>query len=113
MDETYPLDLIRNVAASTGLPESTASRLVTDVTAYFSETVEEFVARRHAELQDKSKKRNDDIWPQLAAELKGRRFKAAELSERQLRRIVYPDNSRDSSRTGKAEQSSSMQGKRS
>ena len=109
MDETYPQDLIRNVVASTGLPEATASRLVTDVTAYFSETVEEFVARRHAELQDKSKKRNDDIWPQLAAELKSRRFKAAELSERQLRRIVYPDNSR----TGKAEQSSSMQGKRS
>jgi hypothetical protein len=89
MDETYPQDLIRNVAASTGLPEATASRVVTDVAAYFSETVEQFVTRRHAELQDNSNKRNDDIWPQLAAELRGRRFSAENLTERQLRRIVY------------------------
>jgi hypothetical protein len=89
MDETYPQDLIRNVAASTGLPEATASRVVADVVAYFSETVDQFVRRRHAELQDKSNKRNDDIWPQLAAELKARRFSADDLTERQLRRIVY------------------------
>lgn len=89
MDETYPQDLIRNVAASTGLPEATASRVVTDVAAYFSETVEQFVKRRHAELHDKGNKRNDDIWPQLAVELRGRRFRAEDLSDRQLRRIVY------------------------
>ncbi len=89
MDETYPQDLILNVAASTGLPEAIASRVVTDVVAYFSETVDQFVTRRHAELQGKSNKRNDDIWPQLAGELKARRFSAEELTERQLRRIVY------------------------
>jgi Fe-S cluster assembly scaffold protein SufB len=89
MDETYPQDLIRNVAASTGLPDATAARVVADVAAYYDETVEAFVTRRHAELQDKSNKRNDDIWPQLAAELKSRRFRAEDLTERQLRRIVY------------------------
>jgi hypothetical protein len=89
MDETYPQDLISNVAASTGLPEATASRVVADVAAYFGETVEQYVTRRHAELQGKSNKRNDDIWPQLAAELKARRFRAADLTERQLRRIIY------------------------
>ncbi|MGD0698786.1 MAG: hypothetical protein ABSA02_02765 [Trebonia sp.] len=89
MDETYPQDLIRNVAESTGLPEATASRVVADVAAYFGETVDQFVARRHAELQGKGNKRNDAIWPQVAAELKARRFRAADLTERQLRRIVY------------------------
>jgi hypothetical protein len=89
MNETYQQDLIRNVAESTGLPEATASRVIADVAAYFSETVEAFVTRRHAELQGKGNKRNDDIWPQLAAELKARRFKAGDLTERQLRRIVY------------------------
>ena len=89
MDDTYPQDLISNVAASTGLPEATASRVVADVAAYFSETVDQFVKRRHAELQDKANKRNDDIWPQLEAELASRRFRAESLSERQLRRIVY------------------------
>ena len=89
MDETYPQDLISNVAASTGLSEATASRVVADVAAYFSETVDQFVKRRHAELQGKGNKRNDDIWPQLAAELKARRFRAEDLTERQLRRIIY------------------------
>jgi hypothetical protein len=89
MDETYPQDLIGNVAASTGLPEATASRVVADVAAYFGETVDEFVQRRHAELREKANMRNDDIWPQLAAEVASRRFRAEELSERQLRRIVY------------------------
>jgi Fe-S cluster assembly scaffold protein SufB len=85
----FPQDLIRNVAASTGLPEATASRVVADVAAYFGETVDQFVVRRHAELQGAGRKRNDDIWPQLAAELKARRFRAGDLTERQLRRIVY------------------------
>src|SRR5262249_4750452 len=43
-------DLVRYVAASSGLPEATARRVVADVTAYFRETVDEFVKRRHAEL---------------------------------------------------------------
>jgi hypothetical protein len=91
MDETYPYpqDLIRHVAASTGLPEATASRVVADVAAYFGETVDQFVTRRHAELQGKGSKRNDDIWPLLGAELKARRFRAEDVTERQLRRIVY------------------------
>ena len=55
---------------------------------YFNETVEEFVHRRHAELQRRQHK-NDEIWPLIAAELGQRRFTAPALSERQLRRIAY------------------------
>jgi len=81
-------ELLRHVAASTGLPEATARRVVADVTAYFGETVDEFVKRRHAELKQKNQK-NDEIWPLIAAELGSRRFRAPEMSERQLRRLVY------------------------
>jgi hypothetical protein len=88
MNESYPQDLVRHIAASTGLPEATATRVVADVAAYFAETVEEFVCRRHEELKLRQRK-NDEIWPQIAAELKTRRFGAHELSGRQLRRIVY------------------------
>lgn len=84
----YPNDLVHHVAISTGLDEATAARVVADVLAYFGETVDQYVARRHRELKDRNR-RNDAIWPQLAAELKTRSFKAEELSERQLRRIVY------------------------
>ena len=81
-------ELLRHVAASTGLPEATARRVVADVTAYYGETVDEFVKRRHAELKQKNQK-NDEIWPLIAAELGSRRFRAPEMSERQLRRLVY------------------------
>jgi len=88
MDETFPQDLGRRVAASTGLDEATAVRVVADVVAYFGETVEEYVMRRHEDLKSRNR-RNGDIWPMLAAEVAGRRFKAPDLTERQLRRIIY------------------------
>jgi tRNA(His) 5'-end guanylyltransferase len=88
MNEPCPQDLVRHVAASTGLPETTATRVVADVAAYFAETVEEFVSRRHEELKRKQLK-NDEIWPLIAAELGARRFRVRELSGRQMRRIVY------------------------
>ncbi len=81
-------ELVRHVARSTGLDEATAARVVADVAAYFGQTVEEYVIRRHAELKNRNRK-NDDIWPLISAELAARRFKAGELSQRQLRRIVY------------------------
>ncbi len=88
MPDPFPQDLARDLAASTGLPQSTAIRVIADVTTYFSETVEEFVRRRHAELQ-RAQRKNDEIWPVIAAELRQRRFPAPGLSERQLRRLVY------------------------
>jgi hypothetical protein len=86
--DPFPQDLARYLAASTGLPQPTAVRVVADVATYFSETVDEFVRRRHAELQRRQRK-NDEIWPVLISELTQRRFAAPGLSERQLRRIVY------------------------
>ena len=88
MDDSYPQDLVRHVARSTGLDEATASRVVADVMAYFGQTVEEYVIQRHENLKSRNR-RNDDIWPQIMDELKARRFKSDELSERKLRRMVY------------------------
>lgn len=83
-----PADLVRHVTASTGLPHVTAERVITDVIAYFGETTDQYVRRRHSELKKRGK-RNAEIWRQLAAELASRPVGAGELSERQLRRIVY------------------------
>jgi hypothetical protein len=88
MPDPFPQDLARYLAASTGLPQSTATRVIADVTTYFSETIEAFVRRRHAELQ-RGQRKNDEIWPVIAAELSQRRFAAPGLTERQLRRLVY------------------------
>jgi hypothetical protein len=86
--DPFPQDLARYLAASTGLPQTTALRVVADVATYFNETIDEFVRRRHAELQ-RRQRTNDEIWPLIAAELGQRRFAAPGLSQRQLRRIVY------------------------
>ncbi len=87
-DDMTDKELVRHIVASTGLPEAIATRVIADVTAYFAETVEDYIRRRHGELRDRHLK-NDDIWPRIAAELGSRRFGAPGLSERQLRRIVY------------------------
>jgi len=83
-----PHDLVRYVSITTGLTPGTAERVVADVVAYFGETAEEFVRRRHGELHHRQYK-NSQIWPQILRELTNRPVAARGLSERQLRRIVY------------------------
>lgn len=104
---SVPLDLVQHVAATTGLPESTAARVVSDVIGYFAETTEQFVRRRHAELHKSARHghtthghtphghtkhgrmKNDQIWDVIASELAARPVAAAPVSPRQLRRMVY------------------------
>ena len=88
MDDSYPQDLVRHVARSTGLDEATASRVVADVMAYFGQTVGDYVIARHENLKSRNRK-NDDIWPVIMGELRDRRFHAPQVTERQLRRMVY------------------------
>jgi len=83
-----PDDLVRHVVESTGLPVPVAQRVISDVVAYFRETTDQFVRRRHGELQRRGR-RNAEIWAILARELAERPVGAGELTERQLRRIVY------------------------
>ena len=91
MPDSLPVaepDLVRHVIATTGLSPATATRVVADVVAYFDETVEDFVRRRHHELRLRQLK-NAQIWSALADEIATRRFGAPVMTERQLRRMVY------------------------
>ena len=81
-------DLLSHLTRVTGLPERAAARLVDEILTFFSESVEEFVARRHRELQAEDLQ-NDAIFGRVAAELRTRRFAAPPLSERQIRRLIY------------------------
>jgi hypothetical protein len=81
-------DLISHVAASTGLSAGEASRVVADVVGWYREPVEDYVRRRHGRLKMFGAK-NHEIFAQIAAELADRVVAAPDLSERQLRRIVY------------------------
>ena len=81
-------DLIQRVTVSTGLTPGEAARVVGDVLAHYREPVDEYVRRRHARLQLHGA-RNPEIFRTIADELRARVVAAPELTERQLRRIVY------------------------
>ena len=81
-------ELVAHVAGTTGLSEGEAARVVGDVLAHYREPLDEYVRRRHSRLQLHGA-RNPEIYRTIAAELAERLVAAPELSERQLRRIIY------------------------
>jgi hypothetical protein len=88
-DARWPAaDLVRQISHTTGLSAGDAERVVADVVAYFSDTAEQYVRRRHRELRLRGVK-NEAIFEMVRAELARWPVMAPELSARQLRRIVY------------------------
>lgn len=81
-------ELVRRIASSTGLGESTARRVLQDVVAHFSETPQDYVNRRHGELVRAGWK-NADIYERLSRELTARPFAGPAFSPRQIRRMIY------------------------
>lgn len=83
-----PADIVSRVAQSTGLSASEAGRVVSDVVAYFSEQTEDYVRRRHAQLQAHGL-HNPEIFERIRAELGRRVVAPPPVTERQLRRMIY------------------------
>ncbi len=81
-------ELVDHLVRTTPLHRGEAVRVVLDVLAYFDETTEEYVRRRHRELQARGLA-NAEIFERIAQELPRRAVAPPELSLRQLRRIVY------------------------
>ena len=81
-------ELVERVVTSTGLSPREAVRVVEDVLAFQSETVEDYVRRRHRELKTYGA-RNTEIFARIAEELTTRVVAAPHLTERQLRRVIY------------------------
>ncbi len=81
-------DLVDRLVASTGLTAAEALRVIEDVVAFHAEPVEDYVRRRHADLNTFGA-RNDEIFVRLREELRQRVVAAPARTERQLRRIVY------------------------
>ncbi|MFJ8744562.1 hypothetical protein ACIRL2_34930 [Embleya sp. NPDC127516] len=81
-------ELVERIAATTGLSPSEAARIVDDVLAWYREPVEDYVRRRHRHHKVYGK-RNAQIYRLIAAELADRLVAPPELTERQLRRVIY------------------------
>lgn len=80
--------LVSHVVATTSLTPGEAARVIEDVIAFHAQPVEDYVRARHAHLKTYGAK-NTEIFARIAEELSGRVVAAPELSERQLRRLVY------------------------
>jgi len=87
-DHTELSDLISYLARSSRLNVAEASRLVNEVLAFLAETPEDYIRRRHMRLQGQGLS-NQEIFGRIAEELQQWRFRAPELSERQIRRVIY------------------------
>ncbi|HVN87399.1 MAG TPA: hypothetical protein VMW17_21395 [Candidatus Binatia bacterium] len=81
-------DLVEHLGRSSRLEAGEARRLIDEVLSYFGDTVEQFVRRRHSQLQAEQYK-NEEIFDRISAELRARRFAAPPLSARQIRRLIY------------------------
>jgi adenylate kinase len=80
--------LVTHLGRTSGLPLGQLNRLVEDVLAFLNESAEEFIRRRHRELQEEGQP-NSEIFARIGQEAAHRRFRAPRYSERQIRRIVY------------------------
>ena len=87
-DDAELEDLVLYLTRTSRLSRDEAARLVDEVLTFLNELPEEFVRRRHRTLQNEGRA-NDEIFARLAAEMPRRRFRAPDLSARQIRRIIY------------------------
>ena len=88
LDRMPDREVVERVAASTGLTIGEAERVIDDVLAWYREPVEDFVRRRHADLHLHGV-RNDLAFRTIRNELAQRLVAPPELTERQVRRIIY------------------------
>jgi len=87
-DEHSPQELIDHLRRLGPLDARQAARLLDEVLAFYAETPDAFIRRRHRELQ-LAGFANAAIYRTLLDELPTRRFAVAPLSERQIRRTIY------------------------
>jgi polyhydroxyalkanoate synthesis regulator phasin len=87
-DQAELEDLVAYLVRSSRLTAQEAARLVDEVLSFLDESPEQFVCRRHRELQAQSLA-NSEIFTRIAAELARRRFRAPALTARQIRRLIY------------------------
>ena len=81
--------LINHLCQGSDLTLSQARRAVDEVIAYFSESPDDYVRRRHLEIKQDKGLANPDIFKQIEAELSQLVFVAPPLTLRQIRRIIY------------------------
>lgn len=87
-DKTEFEDLVAYLVRSSRFTHAEVARLIEEVVSFLDESPEEFVCRRHRELQREGCA-NNEIFLRITAEMTKRRFRAPPFTERQIRRMIY------------------------
>ena len=78
----------QRLQAVLGLSRDQARRAVEEIFDALRMDVDEYIAQRHSDLQRQGEA-NPRIFERIAIELRTLRFKAPELTSRQIRRRIY------------------------
>ena len=78
----------RHLLSIVDIAEPELDKVVADLLDHWSETLSQFVVRRHKELQ-RSNISNRLAYARIRDEVRSRRYLADPLSERQVRRMLY------------------------
>jgi len=81
-------ELIEHLCLRGSISRHEATRLVQEILAFYDESTERFIQRRHYELQ-KSGLPNLAIYEQIRVDLQHHRFVAQPFTVRQIRRTIY------------------------
>lgn len=82
------IELTAHLMRVSRLEPHEARKVIEEVLAFFAESAEEFVTRRHRELRAQGMP-NLTIYTRIAREVESRRFPCPALSQRQIRRLIY------------------------
>lgn len=80
--------LINHLRRHSTLSETEALKIIEEIIAFYNETPQSFIRRRHYELQ-KSGMANAAIYTQIGHEIQGHRFISEPMTTRQIRRAIY------------------------
>jgi len=81
--------LINHLCQGGDLTPSQARKTVDEVIAYFSESPDDYVRRRHLEIKQEQGLANPEIFKRIEVELSQLVFAAPPLTQRQIRRVIY------------------------
>ncbi len=77
-----------HLAENYGLDQAKLGRLLEEIWSLTAMTSQAYAIKRHAELKARGE-RNEAIYLSILSELESGRFQTEELSERQVRRMIY------------------------
>ena len=90
MNKIMLLELKNRLSHIISIEKIDISKLYNELLSFFSESENNYIIRRHHELQ-KEKFKNKKIYSILVKEIKNHLFIGRKLSERQIKRIIYKE----------------------